>query len=55
MKTDVAHAMAWGLVLALCAGLAACGKTEEEKRRDEEATLTRLAEKYVREKVREPD
>ena len=54
MKTDLALAMAWGGVLALCASLAACGASDEDKRREQASTLTRLGEKYVREKVREP-
>ena len=50
--------MAWALMAAMAtmlgAGLAACGQSEEEKRREEAAAQTRLAEKYVREKVLEP-
>ena len=50
-----ARAMAAVLALAaLGAGLAGCGKSEVQKRREEAATLTRLGEKYVREKVLEP-
>jgi hypothetical protein len=53
-----ARASAWALAAlvaaTLGAGLAACGKSEEQKRREEAATLTRLGEKYVREKVLEP-
>jgi hypothetical protein len=52
MKTDLA--LAGGLVLALCVSLGACGESEAEKRREEAVNLTRLGEKYVREKVREP-
>jgi hypothetical protein len=51
-----ARAAAWTLAIAaaLGAGLGACGKSEDQKRREEAATLTRLGEKYVREKVLEP-
>jgi hypothetical protein len=49
-----ARVLACALAVALAAGLAACGKSEQEKRREEAATLTRLGEKYVREKVLEP-
>ncbi len=51
-----ARAAAWTLAIAavLGAGLTACGKSEDQKRREEAATLTRLGEKYVREKVLEP-
>ncbi len=52
------RAVAWVLTAAISAvlgaGLAACGKGEDEKRREEAAEQIRLAEKYVREKVREP-
>lgn len=52
MKTELA--IACGLAVALCVGLSACGKTDEEKRQEQTANLIRLGEKYVREKVREP-
>jgi len=42
------------LLLPVLAGLAACGKTAEQKQREEAATLTSLSEKYVKEKVLEP-
>ena len=48
MKTAVA--IAWGMAVALCVGLSACGKSDEEKRKEEVANLIRLGEKYVREK-----
>jgi hypothetical protein len=41
------------LVLALT--LAACGKTAAEKQREEAATQTSLGEKYVKEKILEPN
>ncbi len=50
----VVWALAASMAAALGAGLAACGQSEEQKRREEAATLTRLGEKYVREKVRDP-
>jgi hypothetical protein len=42
------------LLPALILALAACGKTAQQKQREEQATLTSLGEKYVREKVLEP-
>jgi hypothetical protein len=46
--------LAWALAAVVGSVLAGCGASEEDKRREEAATLTRLGEKYVREKVREP-
>ena len=44
------------LILAVLLGvcLAACGKSAEDKRREDAATLTSLGEKYVKEKVLDP-
>ncbi|MYM31462.1 hypothetical protein GTP58_24310 [Duganella sp. CY15W] len=41
--------------LIALAALGACGKTAEQKQQEEMATLTSLGEKYVREKVLEPN
>jgi hypothetical protein len=46
--------MRLAITIALLLALAACGKTAEQKQREEAATLTTLGEKYVREKVLEP-
>jgi len=46
--------MRLAITIALLLALAACGKTAEQKQREEAATLTSLGEKYVREKVLEP-
>lgn len=50
--------MKLGLVLlwtcCACLGVAACGKTEAQRQREEAATLTSLGEKYVKEKILEP-
>jgi hypothetical protein len=46
--------MRLAITIALLLALAACGKTAEQKQREEVATLTSLGEKYVREKVLEP-
>jgi hypothetical protein len=40
--------------LALLLALAACGKTAEQKQREENVALTQLGEKYVKEKILEP-
>ena len=42
------------LIVPLLACVAGCGKTAEQKQREEAATLTSLGEKYVKEKVLEP-
>ncbi|WP_343729187.1 hypothetical protein [Duganella sp.] len=42
------------ITIALLLALGACGKTAEQKQREEAAALTTLGEKYVREKVLEP-
>ncbi|TFW16677.1 hypothetical protein [Duganella callida] len=42
------------ITLALLLALAACGKSAEQKQREENAVLTQLGEKYVREKILEP-
>jgi hypothetical protein len=47
--------MRLAITIALLLALAACGKTAEQKQREEVATLTSLGEKYVREKVLEPN
>ncbi|RZT11097.1 hypothetical protein SAMN05216319_0426 [Duganella sp. CF402] len=46
--------MRLAITIALLLALAACGKTAEQKQREEAATLTSMGEKYVREKVLEP-
>jgi len=46
--------MRLAITIALLLALAACGKTAEQKQREEAAALTSLGEKYVREKVLEP-
>ena len=55
---NLANTSRLGAVLALvllpALLLAACGKTAEQKQREEAATLTSLGEKYVREKILEP-
>ncbi|MBV7536743.1 hypothetical protein KW842_13295 [Duganella sp. sic0402] len=42
------------ITMALMLALAACGKSAEQKQREETAVLTSQGEKYVREKVLEP-
>jgi hypothetical protein len=44
-----------GLALSLLLALAACGKTAAQKQREDEATMTSLGEKYVKEKILEPE
>jgi hypothetical protein len=55
---NLANTSRLGAVLALALLpallLAACGKTAEQKQREEAATLTSLGEKYVKEKILEP-
>lgn len=55
---NLANMSRLGAVLALVVLpallLAACGKTAEQKQREEAATLTSLGEKYVKEKILEP-
>jgi hypothetical protein len=46
--------MRLAITIALLLALTACGKTAEQKQREEAATLTSMGEKYVREKVLEP-
>ena len=41
--------------MALMLALAACGKTAAQKQQEEAATLTQLGEKYVKEKILEPN
>lgn len=51
---NLANTSRLGAALALALLLAACGKTAEQKQREEAATLTSLGEKYVKEKILEP-
>ena len=44
-----------GLALTLLLALVACGKTAAQKQREDEATMTSLGEKYVKEKILEPE
>jgi hypothetical protein len=50
----LANTIRRGAVLALMLALVACGKTAEQKQREEADTLTSLGEKYVKEKILEP-
>ena len=52
MSLAITIRRAAGLMLVLA--LAACGKTAEQKQREEAATLTSLGEKYVKEKILSP-
>lgn len=51
---NLANTIRLAALLALAVVLAACGKTAEQKQREEAATLTSLGEKYVKEKILEP-
>ncbi|MRW86650.1 hypothetical protein GJ698_21495 [Pseudoduganella sp. FT26W] len=47
--------MRLAITMALMLVLAACGKTAAQKQQEEAATLTTLGEKYVKEKILEPN
>ena len=44
----------FGVAVVLMLALVACGKTAAQKQLEEQATLTSLGEKYVKEKILEP-
>ncbi len=46
--------MRLAITLAALLALAACGKTAEQKQREEDAVQIQLGEKYVKEKILEP-
>lgn len=47
--------MRLAITMALMLALAACGKTAAQKQKEDAATLTTLGEKYVKEKILEPN
>ncbi|NYE60787.1 hypothetical protein FHW58_001939 [Duganella sp. 1224] len=46
--------MRLAITMALALVLAGCGKTAAQKQQEDAATLTKLGEKYVKEKILEP-
>jgi hypothetical protein len=47
--------MRLAITMALVLALAACGKTTAQKQQEDAATMTTLGEKYVKEKILEPN